>query len=74
MSFSLIKFPHLELSFVVPVLAKGPHDHLVGAGHCEDPGGGALGHHGEAHPGQNLDRVFGNTEVKEVLLHLTSYV
>jgi len=44
----------LELLPVVPVLAQGPHHHLVCTGHCKKTHRKALGHQSEAQPGSNL--------------------
>lgn len=49
----------LELLPVVPVLAKGPHCHLVHASSCEHQCWEALGHEGEGEPGQEFIGVVG---------------
>ena len=56
----------LELLAVVPVLAEGPHGHLVGAGQGEEEGRQALRHDGEGDPGSDLVGVVGaGDEVEE---------
>ena len=44
----------VELLAVVPVLAEGPHGHLVGAGQGEQERRQTLGHDGERDPGADL--------------------